>query len=128
MPQYLFFRLLCFLVCVWVPYLTCSVSGRFVENYCLPLCDIFSPAVAVICDVPLFAPPAALSLRSAFRNKYGIKCQMHREFKNHKKTPVIINFLSQSVVNMQPPPVMMIPANPPPVGVVTQTGIMHASY
>lgn len=37
---------------------------------CLPLCDIFSPALAVICDVPLFAPPAALSLRSAMRNKY----------------------------------------------------------
>ncbi|XP_037553851.1 cornifelin-like [Nematolebias whitei] len=129
------------------PCLACSVSGRFGENYCLPLCDIFSPALAVICDVPLFAPPAALSLRSAMRSKYGIKgslckdiavscfcvwcswCQMHRELKNRKKTPVIINLQTQTVVHhLQPAPVMMIPANPPPVGFMTQAEVIQASY
>uniref|UniRef100_A0A8C6L3R3 Plac8 onzin related protein 2 n=1 Tax=Nothobranchius furzeri TaxID=105023 RepID=A0A8C6L3R3_NOTFU len=78
------------------PCLACSVSGQFGENF-------------LICDVPLFAPPTALSMRSAMRNKYGIKgslckdiavscfcvwcswCQMHSELKHRKKTPVIIN-------------------------------------
>uniref|UniRef100_A0A3Q0RYD2 Plac8 onzin related protein 3 n=1 Tax=Amphilophus citrinellus TaxID=61819 RepID=A0A3Q0RYD2_AMPCI len=73
------------------PCLACTVSGRFGENNCLPLCDIF-------CGVPI--PPAALSVRAAMRNRYGIKgslcndifvscccascswCQMHRELKH----------------------------------------------
>lgn len=54
-------------------------------------------------------------------------CQMHRELKSRKKTPVIINLQTQTVVNLQPAPVMMIPANPP-VEVVTQAGIIQASY
>lgn len=69
------------------PCLACSVSGRFGENYCLPLCDIFSPALAVVCDIPLFAPPAALSLRSAMRNKYGIK--VWHETLTHAETQVV---------------------------------------
>uniref|UniRef100_A0A3Q0S6W5 Plac8 onzin related protein 2 n=1 Tax=Amphilophus citrinellus TaxID=61819 RepID=A0A3Q0S6W5_AMPCI len=85
------------------PCLACTVSGRFGENNCLPLCDIF-------CGVPI--PPAALSVRAAMRNRYGIKgslcndifvscccascswCQMHRELKHRKKNPTPISLLS----------------------------------
>uniref|UniRef100_A0A3Q2XWG8 Cornifelin homolog B-like n=1 Tax=Hippocampus comes TaxID=109280 RepID=A0A3Q2XWG8_HIPCM len=67
------------------PCLACTVAGRYGENRCLPLCDIF-----------------ILSLRANMRGKYGIKgsmcndilsscfcmwctwCQMHRE--NHSLT------------------------------------------
>uniref|UniRef100_A0A3Q1F0M4 Cornifelin-like n=1 Tax=Acanthochromis polyacanthus TaxID=80966 RepID=A0A3Q1F0M4_9TELE len=45
------------------PCLSCTVSGRFGENYCLPLCDICA------CG----APPARLSIRAAMRYRYGIK-------------------------------------------------------
>ncbi|XP_028443995.1 cornifelin homolog A isoform X3 [Perca flavescens] len=79
------------------PCLACTVSGRFGENRCLPLCDICSPAILAALGIPLCAaPPAGLSLRAAMRNRYGIKgslckdiavscfcgwcnwCQMHR--------------------------------------------------
>ncbi|XP_069009281.1 uncharacterized protein [Embiotoca jacksoni] len=112
------------------PCLACTVSNRFGENYCLPLCDICSPAALAACGIPLFVPPAGLSLRSAIRNRHGIKgslcndiliscfcgwcnwCQMHRELRHQKKNPTVINMQSQTVVNMQPAPVMM--ASPPP--------------
>ncbi|XP_072244762.1 cornifelin-like [Leuresthes tenuis] len=120
------------------PCLACTVSGRFGENNCLPLCDMCSPAVFSACGVPLFAPPAALSIRAAMRNRYGLKgslpndiaascfcmwcswCQMHRELKHRKKIPVVINMPSPTVINMPPPTVvsmqsapvmMMMPAN-----------------
>uniref|UniRef100_A0A3P9NYC3 Plac8 onzin related protein 3 n=1 Tax=Poecilia reticulata TaxID=8081 RepID=A0A3P9NYC3_POERE len=82
------------------PCLACTVSRRFGENYCLPLCDMLTPAVLSPCGVPLFVPPAALSLRASIRNKHGLKgslcedilascccvwcswCQMHRELKD----------------------------------------------
>ncbi|XP_037553852.1 cornifelin homolog B-like [Nematolebias whitei] len=81
------------------PCLACTVAGDFKESYCLPLCDIFSPAVFAACGIPLCVPPAGLSLRVAIRHKYGIKgslckdiatscicvwcnwCQMHRELR-----------------------------------------------
>uniref|UniRef100_A0A3B5LKZ2 Plac8 onzin related protein 6 n=1 Tax=Xiphophorus couchianus TaxID=32473 RepID=A0A3B5LKZ2_9TELE len=79
------------------PFLACTVSRRFGENYCLPLCDMLCPVVFAACGMPLFFTPAALSLRASIRNKHGIKgslcedifascccvwcswCQMHRE-------------------------------------------------
>ncbi|KAG7514328.1 hypothetical protein JOB18_030811 [Solea senegalensis] len=106
------------------PCLACSVAGKFGENRCLPLCDICSPAILTSFGIPLFAPPAAIALRSGIRNRYHIKgsmckdiatscfcvwctwCQMHRELKYRKKNPTV-------VVNMQPPPVMMAPGNQP---------------
>uniref|UniRef100_A0A3Q1GI87 Protein PLANT CADMIUM RESISTANCE 9-like n=1 Tax=Acanthochromis polyacanthus TaxID=80966 RepID=A0A3Q1GI87_9TELE len=119
------------------PCLACTVSGRFGENSCLPLCDILSPAIVAYWGIPLCAPPAALSIRAAMRNRYGIKgslckdiaiscfcdwcswCQMHRELKERKKTPIVINATSNTFVSMQPPPVVMQPApvvmQPPPV-------------
>ncbi|XP_051929479.1 cornifelin homolog [Hippocampus zosterae] len=96
------------------PCLACSVAGTFGENRCLPLCDMLSPAVLTAFGIPLFAPPAALSLRVGIRNRYGVKgsmcndilsscfcmwctwCQMHRELKFRKKNP--------TVINMQPAP------------------------
>uniref|UniRef100_A0A3P8SNV9 Plac8 onzin related protein 6 n=1 Tax=Amphiprion percula TaxID=161767 RepID=A0A3P8SNV9_AMPPE len=108
------------------PCFACSVSGRFGENSCLPLCDICSPAILTFCGIPLFAPPAGLSVRAAMRNKYGIKgslckdiaiacfcgccswCQMHRELKERNKTPTVIT--APSPVRVQPAPVMMMPA------------------
>ncbi|XP_070764800.1 cornifelin-like [Enoplosus armatus] len=126
------------------PCLACTVSGRFGECTCLPLCDIFSPAIMAACGIPLFVPPAVLSVRAAIRNRYGIKgsickdiavscfclwcswCQMHRELKHRKNTPTVINVQSQTIVNMQPAPVMMAPGYPPQAGFMNQ-GVM-ASY
>ncbi|KAM4548855.1 cornifelin-like [Odontesthes bonariensis] len=113
------------------PCLACTVSGKFGESNCLPLCDICSPAAFSACGVPLFAPPAALSIRAAMRNRYGIKgslpkdiasscfcvwcswCQMHREIKHRKKTPVVINMACPAIVNMPPPTIVNMP--PPTV-------------
>ncbi|XP_014870130.1 placenta-specific gene 8 protein-like [Poecilia latipinna] len=119
------------------PCLACTVSGRFGENYCLPLCDILTPSVCAACGVPLFVPPAALSMRASIRNKRGIAgslckdilascccvwcswCQMHRELKEH--TPVVV--VMQQPVTLPGPvvhanPVMMVNPNaaPPPGG------------
>ncbi|XP_028300351.1 cornifelin homolog [Gouania willdenowi] len=94
------------------PCMACTVAGNFGENRCVPLCDIFSPSVLSACSIPLFTPPAVLSLRVGIRHKFGIKgsicndiatscvcmwcswCQMHRELKYRKNQP--------KVVNMQP--------------------------
>uniref|UniRef100_A0A3Q3EJT5 Plac8 onzin related protein 6 n=1 Tax=Labrus bergylta TaxID=56723 RepID=A0A3Q3EJT5_9LABR len=120
------------------PCLACTVSGRFGENYCLPLCDICSPAIFAACAIPLFAPPAGLSMRVAMRNRYGIKgsickdiavacfcgycswCQMHRELKHRKKTPTVVNVQNTTVFATQPAPVMMMQ----PQGFVTQPGFV----
>ncbi|XP_041647946.1 cornifelin-like [Cheilinus undulatus] len=117
------------------PCLACTVSGRFGENRCLPLCDICSPAVVSALGIPLCAPPAALSLRAAIRHRHAIKgtlckdiatscfcswcswCQMNRELKYRKKNTAV-------VVNVQPPPVMMAPGNAPPAGFVNQPVVM----
>uniref|UniRef100_A0A669ETS5 Placenta-specific gene 8 protein-like n=1 Tax=Oreochromis niloticus TaxID=8128 RepID=A0A669ETS5_ORENI len=123
------------------PCLACTVSGRFGENNCLPLCDIFGSAALAACGMPLCVPPAVLSVRAAMRNRYGIKgslckdiavscfcascswCQMHRELKHRKKTPTVINIENNTVYNMQPipvaqPPVVMASAQPPAAGFV----------
>ncbi|KAM9795862.1 cornifelin homolog B-like [Syngnathus typhle] len=113
------------------PCMACTVAGRYGENRCLPLCDILSPALCVICEIPLVVPPAVLSLRANMRSKYGIKgslckdviascfcmwcswCQMHRELKYRSETPTIINVVNQTVVS-QPAPMMMTTQEPPP--------------
>uniref|UniRef100_A0A672YC49 Cornifelin homolog A-like n=1 Tax=Sphaeramia orbicularis TaxID=375764 RepID=A0A672YC49_9TELE len=95
------------------PCLACTVAGKFGENRCLPLCDIFSPAITAACGLPLCVPPAVLALRVGIRHRYGIKgslckdiasscfcmwcswCHMHRELKYRKKH-------APAVVNMQP--------------------------
>ncbi|XP_077390984.1 cornifelin-like isoform X2 [Festucalex cinctus] len=102
------------------PCLACTVAGKFGENRCLPLCDIISPAIFVIFDIPLFVPPAALSLRASMRNRYNIKgslckdvviscfcmwcswCQMQRELKYRRKPPTVINVVNQTVITQQP--------------------------
>lgn len=113
------------------PCLACTVSSQFGENYCLPLCDMCSPAVTSALGLPLVASPALLSLRASMRHKHNIKgtlcqdisiscfcvwcawCQLHRELKHLRKSPVVVN-----VVQTQPPPAMqhvpvfMTPANP----------------
>uniref|UniRef100_A0AAX7V0N8 Plac8 onzin related protein 6 n=1 Tax=Astatotilapia calliptera TaxID=8154 RepID=A0AAX7V0N8_ASTCA len=123
------------------PCLACTVSGRFGENYCLPLCDILGSAALAACGIPLCVPPAVLSVRAAMRNRYGIKgslckdiavscfcalcswCQMHRELKHRKKTPTVITIENNTVYNMQPVPVAQLPAvmvsaQPPTAGFV----------
>lgn len=55
------------------PCLACTVSGEFGENRCLPLCDMLSPAILSALGIPLFVPPAVLSMRVAVRHRYGIK-------------------------------------------------------
>ncbi|KAJ0065518.1 hypothetical protein NL108_012778 [Boleophthalmus pectinirostris] len=106
------------------PCLSCTVSGRMKECYCLPLCDYCNPAVGIGCclGAPPCIPPAAFGLRVALRHKYKIKgsilndlcvswccpmcswCQMHRELKKRNTTPNVINI--QNVVHMQPGPMM----------------------
>ncbi|XP_062250816.1 placenta-specific gene 8 protein-like [Platichthys flesus] len=124
------------------PCLACTVSGRFGENSCLPLCDLCSPAVFGLCGIPLFVPPVSVSLRSSIRSRYGIKgsickdiaascccltcswCQMHREIKDLNKNRV-------AIINTQPVPVMMM-AQPPmmmaqPAMAVNQHGVIVTS-
>uniref|UniRef100_A0A3Q2CUR2 Uncharacterized protein n=1 Tax=Cyprinodon variegatus TaxID=28743 RepID=A0A3Q2CUR2_CYPVA len=116
--------------------LASTVSRRFGEGSCLPLWDV--------CCYGSYGciPPAAVSMRAAMRYKYRIKgslcedicisfccaglswCQMHRELKFRKKEPIILNMQSQTVVNMQPAPMMMMP---PPVYYPTQPAIVQAS-
>uniref|UniRef100_A0A8C9YHL2 Cornifelin n=1 Tax=Sander lucioperca TaxID=283035 RepID=A0A8C9YHL2_SANLU len=100
------------------PCLACTVSERFGENRCLPLCDICSPAMLAALGIPMCAaPPAGLSLRAAMRNRYGIKgslckdilvscfcgwcnwCQMHRELRHREKTPTVVNTKTLAVSN-----------------------------
>uniref|UniRef100_A0A3P9KPQ5 Plac8 onzin related protein 6 n=1 Tax=Oryzias latipes TaxID=8090 RepID=A0A3P9KPQ5_ORYLA len=108
------------------PCLACSVSGKFGEFYCLPLCDYFCQSTLNACGIPCFVPPVAFSTRSSMRNRYGIKgslckdlvvscccvwcswCQMHRELKHQKKAPEVIHMQPQTFVNMQPISVMMV--------------------
>ncbi|XP_039667727.1 protein PLANT CADMIUM RESISTANCE 9-like [Perca fluviatilis] len=119
------------------PCLACTVSGKFGENSCLPLCDMAGPAIMAIFGIPMcMAPPAGLSLRAAMRNRYAIKgslcrdivvscfcgwcnwCQMDRELKNRENTPTVVNVQHQNVVNVnvqQPTPMMMAPINPAPM-------------
>ncbi|XP_034737018.1 protein PLANT CADMIUM RESISTANCE 11-like isoform X1 [Etheostoma cragini] len=119
------------------PCLACTVSERFGESRCLPLCDIVGPAIMAFFGVPMCAaPPAALALRAAIRNRYGIEgslcrdiviscfcwwcswCQMHRELKNCETAPIVVNVHHQNVTNVnvhQPAPVMMAPINPAPM-------------
>ncbi|XP_041791923.1 cornifelin homolog B-like [Chelmon rostratus] len=124
------------------PCLACTVSGRFGENNCLPLCDICGPAISAVFGIPLCVPPAVLSMRAAMRNRFRIKgslckdiavscfcvwcswCQMHRELKHRRKVPTVINVQSQTIVNMQPAPVMMMPANPQQVCFTSQPGVV----
>ncbi|CAN9500891.1 unnamed protein product [Ophioblennius macclurei] len=98
------------------PCMACSVSHEFGENKCLPLCDLITPTIFSTTGIPLVAPPAAVSLRAAMRNRYNIKgslcrdilvscccntcswCQMYRELKERAKTPIIIS------VHSVPPP------------------------
>ncbi|XP_024133886.1 protein PLANT CADMIUM RESISTANCE 11 isoform X2 [Oryzias melastigma] len=113
------------------PCLACTVSGRFGEAYCLPVCDVMTSASQFV-GVPVCVPPVAVSMRAAMRNRYGIKgsiagdivasccctwcswCQMHRELKHQRKAPVVINMQQQQVIHMQPnlQPMMMMPTVP----------------
>ncbi|XP_047443583.1 cornifelin homolog A-like [Mugil cephalus] len=124
------------------PCLACTVSGRFGENYCLPLCDVASAWTGTLYGFPLCVPPAVLSMRASMRNRYGIKgslckdiavacfcqlcawCQMHRELKNREKAPTVINMQHQTVYNMQPPPVVVMNTNPPAPGFVTHSVVV----
>ncbi|XP_039891148.1 cornifelin-like isoform X3 [Simochromis diagramma] len=129
------------------PCLACTVSGRFGENNCLPLCDICVSGVLAAFGIPVCVPPAVLSVRAAMRNRYGIKgslckdiaiscfcewcswCQMHRELRHRKKTPTVINIQNNTVVNMQPiptfqPGVMMMPAQPVATGFMSQPTVV----
>uniref|UniRef100_A0A3B4BFN1 Plac8 onzin related protein 6 n=1 Tax=Periophthalmus magnuspinnatus TaxID=409849 RepID=A0A3B4BFN1_9GOBI len=97
------------------PCLSCTVSGRLQQPYCLPLCDL--PCL----------PPAGLALRLTMRNKYKIKgticrdictscfcvwcswCQLHRELRAQDKGPITVNVTN--VVHAQPVPMMMVNQN-----------------
>ncbi|XP_030289897.1 cornifelin homolog B-like [Sparus aurata] len=119
------------------PCLACTVSGRFGENTCLPLCDI----MLAPCGIPMVVPPAVLSLRAAIRHKYNIKgslckdicvscyctscswCQMHRELKLRNQAPTTIINVQTTNYNVQPNPVMMAPA---PFAYMSQPGVFMA--
>ncbi|XP_068563253.1 placenta-specific gene 8 protein-like [Cebidichthys violaceus] len=128
------------------PCLACTVSGRFGENRCLPLCDICGPAILTAFGIPLCVPPAALALRAAMRNRYGIKgsickdiavscfcswcswCQMHRELKHCEETPTVVTVQHQNVMQMQPAPVMMAPVYPASAAFVNYPGVITMQY
>lgn len=132
------------------PCLACTVAGRFGENSCLPLCDICCFITSRYFCVPIFPPPAVLSVRAAMRNRYGIKgslckdivissccctcswCQMHRELKHRKQAPTVVNIQNNNIVNVQPFPVMqapmmMMPSQPVPAAYMAQPGVAAVS-
>uniref|UniRef100_A0A8C5G1J1 Uncharacterized protein n=1 Tax=Gouania willdenowi TaxID=441366 RepID=A0A8C5G1J1_GOUWI len=127
------------------PFLMCTVSGRLGENTCLPLYDIITPACLSFFRIPLFFPPAGISMRASMRNRYGIKgslckdiaagcccsccswCQMYRELKERKKVPTVIIMQPQNVVNSHPPPVMINNVIQSPVNYVGQPGVIVTS-
>uniref|UniRef100_A0A8C6UD07 Cornifelin n=1 Tax=Neogobius melanostomus TaxID=47308 RepID=A0A8C6UD07_9GOBI len=102
------------------PCLSCTVSQRLQEPYCLPLCDILAWVSMLASRMPIHVPPAALGLRLAMRNKYKIRgsllndvavsccctwcswCQMHRELKHQMRGPCVVSV--ENVVSVQPPP------------------------
>ncbi|KAJ0032650.1 hypothetical protein NQD34_002731 [Periophthalmus magnuspinnatus] len=113
------------------PCLSCTVSGRLQQPYCLPLCDLPCCLASTSCLVPLLVPPAGLALRLTMRNKYKIKgsvlddmmvacccswcswCQMHRELKRRMNVITV-----QNVVSVQPPSIV----TPTTVNMATETG------
>uniref|UniRef100_A0A8C5DIR6 PLAC8 family protein n=1 Tax=Gouania willdenowi TaxID=441366 RepID=A0A8C5DIR6_GOUWI len=64
--------------CWCCPCLACTVSGRFGENICLPLCDIITLVCFSACGIPLFVPPAGVTMTASMRNRYGIKLKERR--------------------------------------------------
>ncbi|XP_034387299.1 placenta-specific gene 8 protein-like [Cyclopterus lumpus] len=129
------------------PCLACTVSGKFGENRCLPLCDICcSMTFGAGTGLTLVVPPAVLALRVAMRNRYGIKgsvckdiavscfcswcswCQMHREIKHRTQNFTIITVQEPHVMQMQPTPVMMAPQQPAPAGFVSCPAVITQSY
>lgn len=101
------------------PCLSCTVSQKLGEKYCLPLCDIQCCLASLAFHVPL-VPAVALSLRVAMRKKYNIRgsllndmavscccswcvwCQMHRELKHQERDTKVVTV--QNVVTVQPTP------------------------
>ncbi|XP_058493552.1 cornifelin homolog B-like [Solea solea] len=119
----------------------CSVSKKAGEHRCLPMNDFCVYGLLTAVGMPLYVPPAALSLRVGIRKKYGIEnslcnditvscfcvwcswCQMHRELKIREKSDAVV------LVNMQPRPLREAPtAAPPPDGHVGTSSIILGSY
>uniref|UniRef100_A0A3B3UZP0 Plac8 onzin related protein 6 n=1 Tax=Poecilia latipinna TaxID=48699 RepID=A0A3B3UZP0_9TELE len=61
------------------PFLACTVSRRFGENPCLPLCDMLVSSTVVVFGVSFVIPPVALSLRASIRNKRGLKGSLYSD-------------------------------------------------
>uniref|UniRef100_A0A8C6UE18 Uncharacterized protein n=1 Tax=Neogobius melanostomus TaxID=47308 RepID=A0A8C6UE18_9GOBI len=83
------------------PCMACSVAAGFGENRCLPLCDIFSPAILAACGIPLFVHRYRIKgtlckdICTSCFCEWCSYCQMHRELKYREKNHT-------NVVNMQP--------------------------
>uniref|UniRef100_A0A3B5QI11 Plac8 onzin related protein 6 n=1 Tax=Xiphophorus maculatus TaxID=8083 RepID=A0A3B5QI11_XIPMA len=102
------------------PGLACTVSGRFGENYCLPLCDILTPSVCVACGVPMGAPRCGIFSCACFQGSlcgdifascfcvWCSWCQMHRKLKEH--IPVVV--VMQQPMTPHGPTVVNVHANP----------------
>uniref|UniRef100_A0A669BQB2 Plac8 onzin related protein 2 n=1 Tax=Oreochromis niloticus TaxID=8128 RepID=A0A669BQB2_ORENI len=120
------------------PCLACTVAGRFGENSCLPLCDICCFITSRYFCVPIFPPPAVLSVRAAMRNRYGIKgslckdiaissccctcswCQMHRELKHRVSGRVWSRFLVHPLGWSWPAHHLLPISGPPSRGFLSQ--------
>ncbi|XP_076875531.1 placenta-specific gene 8 protein-like [Brachyhypopomus gauderio] len=119
------------------PCFACSTTADFGEGLCLPLIDILGPGMLAACGVAVCVPPVTLSMRTAVRNKYGIKgslfedimisccciwcswCQMHREIKYHNVPVMVVT--SQPVCLNQPISTTgVIMSAPPGTAVVTR--------
>ncbi|XP_054908192.1 uncharacterized protein LOC129374026 [Poeciliopsis prolifica] len=111
------------------PCLACTVSRRFGENPCLPLCDILTCCTIPLGGTPFTIPPAALALRASIRVKRGLQgslctdlvascccvwcswCQMHRELKDDTPHVVVV----QQPQMLQSPNFMMVDQNSAPL-------------
>ncbi|KAK2871244.1 hypothetical protein Q8A67_023771 [Cirrhinus molitorella] len=54
------------------PCFMCTTTGEFGESTCLPLLDIFGPAILAAFGIQVCVPPVSLGMRVAVRHKYDI--------------------------------------------------------
>ncbi|XP_050977806.1 placenta-specific gene 8 protein isoform X3 [Labeo rohita] len=116
------------------PCFMCTTTGEFGESTCLPLLDIFGPAILATFGIPVCVPPVSLGMRVAVRHKYDIGgsicedimvtccciwcswCQMSREIKARKQSVTVVT--TQPVIQTIPMATSQVFASQQSVGVI----------
>lgn len=81
------------------PCFMCTTTGEFGESTCLPLLDIFGPAILATFGIPVCVPPVSLGMRVAVRHKYDIGVSFSLSFisetVNHRRLQNICLYVLQ---------------------------------